>query len=169
MVSRHAGSTSNLAKKHGGLRGHFEIDHLLEQRFWRNNPALETAFDEKGLGMAFIVPKNAAVARSMFTRFGGQRIRYVHTLKTRGIAQLVPNGAEAYFTVQQIWDVHVLRSLGADPSLFKRLGQDFRLMADELGQTFSQRIPPASTFLRENGWPQLFRNDDGTWTAVIVK
>lgn len=164
------GTLRNLVTKRGGLAGHFELDHLLEQRFWRNNPDLVTAFDEKGLGMAFLVPRNAAVARTMVTRFSSKPIRYVHTLKTRGLRELIPNGSEAFFTLQEIWDahVHVLRTLDADPSLFTRLAEDFELMAEELGQTFKRRVPPASRFRRENGWPQLIRNDDGTWTRVIV-
>jgi hypothetical protein len=109
----------------------------------------------------------------MFLEFGGQRIQYVHTLKTRRLRQLIPNGSEGLFTVQEIWDahVHVLKSLGADPSMFGRLADDFTLMAAELGkgQRFTARIPSADVFLHENGWPRLFQNPDGSWTATRTR
>ena len=166
------GTLRNQASKLPGFGDLFEIDHLLEQRFWRNNPNLVTAFDEKGLGMAFVVPKNAAVSRSMFVGFGGKCIRYVHTVKTRMVRQLIPNGTEALFSVQEVWDahVHVLKSLGADPSLYVgRLAQDFELMATELGEQFAARVPSPDIFLRENGWPQAFQNPDGSWIVIRTR
>src|SRR5215813_11475928 len=166
------GTLRNQASKLPGFGDLFEIDHLLEQRFWRNNPNLVTAFDEKGLGMAFVVPKNAAVSRSMFVGFGGKRIRYVHTVKTRMVRQLIPNGTEALFSVQEVWDahVHVLKSLGADPSLYVgRLAQDFELMANELGEQFAARVPSPDIFLRENGWPLAFQDPDGSWSVIRTR
>jgi hypothetical protein len=168
------GTLRNLGNKLPGFGQVFQFDHLLEQRFWRNNPELVSAFDEVGLGIAVVVPKNAAVARSMFVQFGGERIRYVHTLKTRMLRELIPNGAEALFTVQEVLDahVHVLKSLGADASLYgKRLIQDFGLMAAELKppQKFIPRMPSPDMFLHANGWPRVFRNPDGSWTIIRTR
>lgn len=165
------GTLRNLARRMPGFGDLFELDHLLEQRFWRNNPNLVTAFDHEGVGMATIVPKNAAVARDMFARFGGERIRYVHTVKTRMLRELIPSESEAFFTVQEIWDahVHVLKSLGTHTSLYgegSRLVENFELMAKELGQTFTWRIPSPDLFLHANGWPRVFRNPDRTWTVI---
>lgn len=165
------GTLRNLGKTMPGFGQVFEFDHLLEQRFWRNNPELVSAFDEAGLGIAVVVPKNAAVARSMFVQFGGERIRYVHTVKTFMLRELIPHGAEAFFTVQEAWyaHVHVLKSLGADPSLFGRLAQDFELMAVELGQQFVPRMPSPDILLHANGWPRVFKNPDGSWTIIRTR
>jgi hypothetical protein len=154
-----------------GFGDHFELDHLLEQRFWRNNPNLVTAFDEKGLGMAFVVPKNAASARAMHLVGGGEKITYVHGLKTRGLKRLIPHGAEGVATVQEIWDahVHVLRSLGAHKTIYNqasRMAQDFALLASELGQPFSRRLPSPRQFRTGQGWPQFVQQPDGAWARV---
>jgi hypothetical protein len=138
-----------------------EIDHVFEQRFWRNNPNLATAFDEKGLGMAFVVPKNPTVSRRMFMTAGGHRIRYVHTVKTRLLKELIPNGAEALVTVQEMWDahVHVLRLLGTHETLITgRLVKDFRLMAKELGQTLDTRFPRLGAMRHSGGWPRFVKD-----------
>ena len=66
--------------------------------------------------------------------------------------------------------MHVLRSLGADPSLYgSRLARDFQLMARELGKPFNGRIPAASVFRRENGRPQLIKNADGAWVRLVSR
>jgi hypothetical protein len=41
------------------------------------------ATSHNGEGMAFVVPKNAAIERGMRLGFSGRKIRYVHTVKTR--------------------------------------------------------------------------------------
>jgi len=160
----------DLAKKVPDVGRMFEIDHLLEQRFWRNNPQLTTAFDEKGMGMAFVVPKNAAVAREMFIQAGGQRIRYVHKLKTSMLKDLIPNGAETLVTVQEMWDahVHVLRSLGTHESILNgRLVKDFKLMAKQLGQSLDTRLPRPGAMRYAGGWPRFFEDPvTGAWTRL---
>jgi hypothetical protein len=161
---------NNLKKQLPDLGKIFEIDHLLEQRFWRNNPNLTTAFDEKGVGMAFVVPKNPAVSREMFIMGGGQRIRYVHNVKTNMLKELIPNGAETLVTVQELWNahVHVLRSLGTHESLIKgRLVKDFRLMAKELGQSLDTRFPRPSAMRHSGGWPRFAEDPTtGAWIRL---
>ncbi|WP_434032726.1 hypothetical protein [Cupriavidus sp. a3] len=161
---------NNLKNKVPDVGKIFEIDHLLEQRFWRNNPNLTTAFDEKGLGMAFVVPKNPAVSREMFIMAGGQRIRYVHNVKTNMLKELIPNGAETLVTVQEMWDahVHVLRSLGTHESLIKgRLVKDFRLMAKQLGQSLDTRFPRPGAMRHTGGWPRFVEDPTtGAWTRL---
>jgi hypothetical protein len=161
---------NDLKKKVPDLGQIFEIDHLLEQRFWRNNPNLTTAFDEKGLGMAFVVPKNPAVSREMFITAGGQRIRYVHNVKTRMLKELIPNGAETLVTVQEMWDahVHVLRSLGTHESLINgRLVKDFRLMAKQLGQKLDTRFPRPGAMRHTGGWPRFVEDPTtGAWVRL---
>ena len=55
------GTLKNLAAKLAGFGEVVEVDHVLEQRFWRNNPALNTAVDEEGVGLALVIPKNEAI------------------------------------------------------------------------------------------------------------
>lgn len=153
-----------LSKQYKGLRlgRFFEIDHLLERRFWRNNPKIASAFDEYGSGMAYVVPKDAAVAREMLVKFGGQHIAYVHKLKTSMLKRYIPHGAESLMTVQEIWDahVHVLRSLGLEQSAIqRRLARDFQLMADEMGEKFRGRMPSAAD-MRYPLWPRFARDPD---------
>ena len=85
---------SSLAKRNKGHGELFEFDHILEQRFWRNDPRVEIAFNEKGEGLAMLVPKNPAVAAKM----PGKTIAYVHTTKSRMLADLMPHGREAEFS-----------------------------------------------------------------------
>jgi hypothetical protein len=68
------------------------------------------------------------------------------------------------FTVEQIWaaHVHVLKSLGADPSLFGRLADDFTLMAREFHQPFTRRVPAPDILLHANGGPRVLEEADGT-------
>ncbi|MCA2225916.1 hypothetical protein [Nonomuraea aurantiaca] len=145
----------SLAKLNRGRGDLYEVDHILEQRFWRNDPRVSTAFDEKGEGMAMVIPKNPAVAAKM----PGKTIAYVHTLKTRLLTELIPNGREAEFTVQQIFDAHmwVLESLRVDRSVTvgDRLLGDFRLLARARRERLELRMPSAATFTPQGGWPVL--------------
>ncbi|MCA8969981.1 MAG: hypothetical protein KDC95_09370 [Planctomycetes bacterium] len=158
------------AKKIGGIGEHFEIDHLLEQRFWRNNPSVTSAFDEVSMSQAFLVPKNERVAGEMFRNFGGQRIHYVHTTKTVLLKELIPHGSEAFWTVQQIWDAHahVFRQLRVDKSIVEAMKTDFRLLAQNLGQTLNTRLPAVSRMRHGSGWPRMYKNPDkpGEWILV---
>jgi len=124
------GTLSKVNKGHGRF---FELDHNPEQRFFRNDPRVHS-FDEKSLGMVIPVPKNPAVA----SRMPGRPIQYVHTLKTRMLADLIPNGREAEFTVQQIWDAHafVLQALGVDKStiLSQHFTHNFSVLAELRGE-----------------------------------
>ncbi|MGV9385898.1 hypothetical protein ACWDRB_59535 [Nonomuraea sp. NPDC003707] len=144
-----------LAKLNRGRGDLYEVDHILEQRFWRNDPRVQTAFNEKGEGMAMVIPKNPAIAAKM----PGNAIAYVHSLKTRLLTELIPNGREAEFTVQQIFDAHmwVLESLRVDRSVTvgDRLLGDFRLLARSRGERLELRMPTAATFTRQGGWPVL--------------
>ncbi|MEV1247389.1 hypothetical protein [Nonomuraea sp. NPDC049750] len=116
---------------------------------------MSTAFDEKGEGMAMVIPKNPAVVAKM----PGRAIAYVHTLKTRLLTELMPNGREAEFTVQQIFDAHmwVLESLRVDRSVTSgdRLLGDFRLLARARRERLELRMPSAATFTPQGGWPVL--------------
>src|SRR5215204_3010232 len=67
-------SLAKLNEKHGKF---FEVDHILEQRFWRNDPRVELAFNEASEGIAMLVPRNPAIAAKM----PGNTIAYVHTTK----------------------------------------------------------------------------------------
>jgi hypothetical protein len=144
-----------LAKLNRGHGEQYEVDHILEQRFWRNDPRVQTAFNEKGEGMAMVIPKNPAIAAKM----PGKPIPYVHTTKTRMLSDLIPNGREAQFSVQQIYDAHmfVLDALKVDPSvrLGERLTSDFQRLARARGERLFLRVPEASALTRQKGWPTL--------------
>ncbi len=165
------GTLRNEAAKLPGFGEVFEIDHVLEQRFWRNNPNLTSAFDEKGLGLAFVVPKNEAIANQIFRRFWGEKIRYVHTSITAMLKEFIPHGAEPLFTVQQIWDAHafVLESLGAHSSIMSRMLKDVQFMAEELGQSFTPRITKAVDFLPDKGWPIVVKDPSSEVDWIIIK
>ncbi|MEV4021030.1 hypothetical protein AB0J35_62215 [Nonomuraea angiospora] len=83
----------------------------------------------------------------------------VDSLKTRLLTELIPNGREAEFTVQQIFDAHlwVLESLRVDRSVTvgDRLLGDFRLLARSRGERLELRMPTAANFTRQGGWPVL--------------
>lgn len=96
----------------------------------------------------------------------------MHALKTRLVDDLIPKGAESFATVQEVWDahVHVLRTLGADPTIYgSRLARDFELMARELGQPFSRRIPTPDSMLHSNGFPRFVQNADEAWVRVVTR
>ena len=145
-----------LARLNRGYGSLYQADHLVEQRFWYNDPRIASAFDEGGEGFAFLVPINAAVA----ARMRGLPILYVHQTKTTMLRELIPDGAETMFTLQQTWDAHVfvLQALGAHPSVYgARMRDMFKIMAEELGQTVNFRVRPLAptAFLPENGWPEI--------------
>jgi hypothetical protein len=125
---------STLAKENAGHGDFFEVDHICEQRFWRNDPRITSAFDEKGLGMTMLVPKNPAVA----VRMPGKTIAYVHTTKTQMLADLIPNGRETEFAVQQVWDAHsfTLQALKVDRSVIlgERVTDNFSMLARARGE-----------------------------------
>jgi hypothetical protein len=84
------------------------------------------------------------------------------------VAQQRPSGHQQQrpgcpFTVEQIWaaHVHVLKSLGADPSLFGRLADDFTVMAGEFHQPFT-RAPDPRHLPARDGWPRVLEEADGT-------
>jgi hypothetical protein len=93
-------------------------------------------------------------------------------MKTRLLRDLIPNGAEAFATVQEVWDahVHVLRSLGMDSAVFEaRLARDFELLAEESGQTFNARMPSPQSMQRANGWPRFVQDATGAWVRVVTR
>ncbi len=149
---------ASLAKANAGHGEFFEIDHVLEQRFWRNDPRITSAFDEKGQGMAMIVPRNPAVA----ARMPGKPIFYVHTTKTRMLVDLIPNGREAEFTAQQIWDAHAftLTALKVDRSVLlnERVLDNFSMLARARGERIDFRLLSDDLFdyfFSPPRWPSL--------------
>ncbi len=145
-----------------GFGKFWESDHLLEQRFWRNDPRIDS-FAELEESFAIVVPKNKNIARLL-----GGNIAYVHTDKTNLLRHLIPHGKETRFTVQQIWDAHsfTFRSLGADKMVFD--GQRVRDMfsiyqeilveagVDQRSTALRFRHVSADAFTAEAGWP-VFR------------
>jgi hypothetical protein len=125
---------ASLTKANKGHGDFFEVDHVCEQRFWRNDPRIASAFAEKPLGMAMLVPKNPAVS----ARIPGKPMAYVHTTKTKMLADLIPNGREAEFTAQQIWDAHsfTLQALKVDRDviLHERVTSNFSMLARTRGE-----------------------------------
>jgi hypothetical protein len=128
----------------------FEVDHLLEKRFF-DSPRVESSSDRDDI-LALVVPKNPAVATQLSGYEG-----YVHTTKTSLLRRLIPHGAEDLFTLQQWWDAHVYayRALGADPVVYRNA---LRYVFEELVETGVERINFRTTqtwddFLPENGWP----------------
>lgn len=149
---------STLAGAHGvaNVGRLFEVDHLLERRFFRS-PRVEDHIDEDDVE-SMLVPKNPAVARQMEDRTFG----YVHSTKTAQLRQLIPNGQEDLFTMQEWWDAHayVLVTSGAPDGALDGLANVLNPIAAAAGEpvNFSRRrignIGP-SHFLPENGWGSL--------------
>lgn len=146
----------SLSKQNKGFGELFEVDHILEQRFWRNDPRVVTSFDEVGEGMTMLVPLNPAIAAKMP---GPGTIAYVHTTKTKMLADLIPNGREAEFTVQQIWDAHIftLEALNVDRSVTfgERLIRDFQTLARARREPLNLRLPTDVVFGPNGRWPVL--------------
>lgn len=156
------GTLENMTRKYKGFGKYYERDHLFEQRFWRNNPDVDSAFDELSQGFAFVVPKNPHIASLLPSV---KPIRYVHTEKTKLLNMLIPKGREAQFSLQQIWDAHIFtfKSLDADPSIYgERLKDMFliykKALEESKGVSINLKFKTAaevneSIFLPENGWP----------------
>jgi hypothetical protein len=182
-----AGTLRKLAKA-AGIGDFFDVEHIFEQRFWRNNPALAKAvgreltkkgdvfvtegysFDEKTMGFAVLVPKNEAVATRIFEKWGGQRIRYVNQTKRILLDELIPKGAEAYYTTQQIWDAHahVMRLLDAEDIIMNpRVIDQFNLYAEATGESLVPIMPSKEVFSAQYSWPQVFRSIDRTTLMVM--
>ncbi|ALI35429.1 hypothetical protein NMY3_01224 [Candidatus Nitrosocosmicus oleophilus] len=147
----------SLAKVNAGHGAYYEVDHILEQRFWRNDPRIVIAFDEKDLGLAILVPKGPGIAAKM----PGLPISYVHTTKTQMLNYLIPHGQEALYTAQEIFDAHmfVLKHLGLDESILRssRLLGDFKLLAKARGEpALKFRIPSRYRYSPTKGrWEAL--------------
>jgi hypothetical protein len=77
-----------------------QVDHLFERRFWKSQ-RLNDIIDQSDL-MAMIVAKDAQIA-GQIPDYGS----YVHSHKTILLRDLIPNGEEDRFTMQQWWDAHV--------------------------------------------------------------
>jgi hypothetical protein len=99
-----------LSRANTGFGHLYEIDHLLEQRFWRNNPNVVSALDERGHSFAYVVPKNPRIAALLQAGVPDSvpHIRYVHTVKTKALRDLIPYGSEHLYSIQQIWDAHIV-------------------------------------------------------------
>lgn len=115
-----------------GLGQHFELDHIIEQRFMRRFEEWTDALPEDAALMTFIVPKNAGVAAEIVrVDPSSSLIKYVHQAKTDVMRRLVPHGAEHLFSVQQIADatLYALKSLDAHHAIpVKALKGDFAIL-----------------------------------------
>ena len=115
-----------------GLGQHFELDHIVEQRFLRKIEEWTDAIPEDAALMTFIVPKNAGVAAEIFrVDPTSNLIKYVHQAKTDVMRQLIPHGAEHLFTAQHIADatLYALKSLDAHHDIpIKALKGDFAFL-----------------------------------------
>lgn len=128
----------------------FEVDHLLEKRFFKS-PLVENVVDESDM-FAFIVPKNPAVAKELPMQVG-----YAHSEKTRMLRELIPHGSEDLFNLQEWWDAHLFtfKRLGVPENLLKRLEGTF----DDLKQSVKQDVQyrydqTEDLFLAAKGWGQ---------------
>lgn len=122
----------NTVRKLRGLGQHFELDHILEQRFLRRYEEWTDALPEDTALMTFIVPRNAEVAADILrVDPSSNLIQYTHDAKTDVMRQLVPHGAEHLFSVQHIADatLYALKSLGAHQSFSTQaLKGDFAML-----------------------------------------
>jgi len=123
----------------------FEADHIFEQRFWNNNPNLKSSFDHKGEGWTFLVPKNHYIAAQLEADVVNKahQIRYIHTEKTRFLRDLIPHGKERFYSIQQIWDAHLITfdAFGVKRSeYFYQLEDMFKIYVGDLKSsgTFNQ-------------------------------
>ncbi len=123
---------ATLARANRFFGSYFEIDHLLEQRFWRNDPRIDS-FTELEEGFGYTIPKNGNVASLMEGRTG--KLSYHHKEKSRLLNELIPAGKETMFTPQQIYDahVHVYIKLGAPKEVYgARLRDMFAIYQGQL-------------------------------------
>jgi hypothetical protein len=93
---------SELRQANSGFGNLFEVDHILEQRFF-HKPEFEDYFNRHvDQFWSLLVPKNPTVGRQLAPHF-----YYVHSVKTQYLRRLIPNGREAAFTLQEIYDAYV--------------------------------------------------------------
>ena len=89
------------------------------------------------------------------------------------LKRLIPNGTERSYTVQEIWDAHahVFRALGAEGILKNpRVINQFKMMANEIGQPLKIVIPHSSRFQPGNGWPLIVTDPkSGRQTAIRIQ
>ncbi len=154
----------------------FEIDHLVERRFfekWFGSDEFE--FYQKL--QSTLVPHRADVAEALInaSTTGVTKIEYVHTAKTTLLGRLIKHGAENLYTMQEIVDAHlyVFKVLNAhfDPHLIKgdievlfRLRHGATPKAADPVMTALNKLDEAR-FLKENGWPDV-KKVDGVWKKL---
>lgn len=103
----------------------YEVDHIFEQRFWRNNPWIDS-FDQLEEGAAIVIPKNARILDLMGEKY--RNFSYSHQEKTRLLNELIPAGHETRYSLQQIYDAHVY--------VYKKLGAPKEVYGENLKEMF---------------------------------
>lgn len=119
-----------------GIGRWIQIDHVLEQRFLRNHPAMANHVIHVDHMRCIAVPFNAVVAKLL--RGAGVPYTYIHAEKTRLLAQVIPHGFEAQYTLSQVFDAHLLvmkYRLGLAPDVLRVvLLDEFVEVAQMVGQ-----------------------------------
>lgn len=100
QYANRAGHYRNLQPIAKGYGDFFQIDHILEQRFWHSNRLDDVVAKEDLLSL--IVAKDPQVAGQI-----PGYDSYVHSEKTVLLRDLIPNGQEDRWTMQQWWDAYV--------------------------------------------------------------
>lgn len=118
----------NLKSIAAGTGDFFEIDHLFEQRFM-DSPRINGELDKDDL-MSMLVAKNPQVARQI-----PGYASYVHTQKTALLRDLIPNGQEDLYSVQQWWDatIHVGEQVGIPADVLRgQFRDDFKFLLENM-------------------------------------
>ncbi len=139
---------SELRDANKGFGSLFEVDHIFEKRFL-TKPEFDKFVEHTDDFAALLVPKNGAIASQLEPFF-----YYVHSVKTQALRRLIPNGAEAAFTLQEIYDAYVLvmvHQLKVDLPVFDGLTKDFfGELARVSGEPLDTTILPAEQIYGRN-------------------
>jgi hypothetical protein len=108
-----------------------ECDHIAESRFFINNPHFSGSMDMVENGLALPVPRNAEMLGWLRERDPQLLVPYTHADK-RPPMQRLPDGREAEFPLQAVWDCHV--------DTYNQLGVKITPYANSLGALVHQDL-----------------------------
>lgn len=140
----------DLRKLNSGFGLLFEIDHGIEYRFWRGFPGFEDFHLPYDHVQSLLVAKNPIVA----SQLPQDAVFYAHSVKTTLLARLIPHGAEAAYTLQEVLDAHTIvfiYQLKVPYELYSNIVLDtFVDLANELDVTLDLTLTTLDQLQRRN-------------------
>lgn len=139
-----------------GLGRWMQADHVVEQRFILNHPALTGYTIDRDNIQCLLVPANGVVANILAS--ANVPFFYVHQVKTELLRQIIPHGFEGAYTLSQLFDAHLL-------VMRHRLG----LPADIVEAILLDEFLEMARFAKQYSLVPLFRIRLGDTEAQILR